>query len=440
MKSFRHFFLKNDLLKSISFTVIARLLGALSQFGMSVLLAHVLGPEGVGLFFLGLTITMAGGVVGRFGMDNTVLRLAGASWGLAQFKKVNGIFRVSVFSALFVSVVISITIVVFSDWLCHEIFNKPALALPLKWMAFSIIPFSLSFVLGGALKAIGSPAWATCMETMFIPTFLIAGVTGLTLIDLPITPLLVSQIYFVAAVCTIMIGHRKFTTKVPDSSFNYPSVRNSVQIALPLLVVAVFNFMNTWSSSLILGGFDSSAEVGFYNIAQRTASVMVFALGVVNSVTANKYAYMYETKDLNGIDKLASKSAAMLTLLATPLLLLFLLFPKSVLFLFGNDFLIADNMLRIIAMGQYVNVITGSVVFILMMTGHGKQLRNSVALSSLLTIILSLVLIPVYGGEGAAIATSVGVAFSNLLNAWIVYRQLGIITIPILNLFLKHKT
>lgn len=121
----------------------------------------------------------------------------------------------------------------------------------------------------------------------------------------------------------------------------------------------------------------------------------------------------------------------MMVVLALPVLLTFVLVPGFVMGLFGPEFEVGASVLVILALGQFVNVSTGSVGFVLIMTGRERMARNNAAVAAGVNIVLQVLLIPRFGAVGAAIATAVSVALLNLTAAYLVHRSLGIWTLPV---------
>lgn len=79
--------------------------------------------------------------------------------------------------------------------------------------------------------------------------------------------------------------------------------------------------------------------------------------------------------------------------------------------------------------GSFVNVATGSVGYLLMMSGNERLMRNNVAFIAVLSILFNVTLVPLAGPLGAAIATAVCLASMNLISAKLVWSRLGIRTI-----------
>jgi O-antigen/teichoic acid export membrane protein len=111
-----------------------------------------------------------------------------------------------------------------------------------------------------------------------------------------------------------------------------------------------------------------ASDVALYNVAHRTAFLTTLMLTSVNSIAAPKFAELYHTRDLEALGATARDSARMMVVLALPVLLTFVFVPGFVMGLFGPEFEVGASVLVILALGQFVNVSTGSVGFVLIMT------------------------------------------------------------------------
>jgi O-antigen/teichoic acid export membrane protein len=97
--------------------------------------------------------------------------------------------------------------------------------------------------------------------------------------------------------------------------------------------------------------------------------------------------------------------------------------------LFGTKFEQGAWPLRILTLGQLVNVATGSVGYLLIMTGNQTLLRNNTTVWAILNLVGNLVLVPSYGAVGAATSTAVCLASMNIVSWWIVRKKLNIDTL-----------
>lgn len=185
------------------------------------------------------------------------------------------------------------------------------------------------------------------------------------------------------------------------------------------------------TDTTLLGVWADSESVGIYGVAKRTALLTSFMLVAVNTIVAPKFAELYAQGDRRALSALARNVAKLMTLAATPILLAFVIVPNWVLGIFGSDFVAGAPVLTILALGQFVNVATGSVGYLLMMTGHEKLMRNNTVASAALNVALNAILIPKYSIIGAAVATAISLATMNLISTILVYWKLSIVTLPI---------
>jgi O-antigen/teichoic acid export membrane protein len=180
-----------------------------------------------------------------------------------------------------------------------------------------------------------------------------------------------------------------------------------------------------WSGILMAGIFVSSSEIAFLSAAQRTAMLTSFVLMVVNIVVAPRYARLWQENKKQEIQNLAKWSTRGMIALASPLVAAMIFIPGTIMGLFGDEFVVAGNLLAIMAIGQFINVATGSVSYLLTMSGHERDFRRVTFFAGPLTVILSYFLILEYGVLGAAIATAIGLSLQNLLALAMVRKRLG---------------
>jgi O-antigen/teichoic acid export membrane protein len=105
-----------------------------------------------------------------------------------------------------------------------------------------------------------------------------------------------------------------------------------------------------------------------------------------------------------------------------PLLLLLLIAPGAVLRVFGSTFDSGIPALRILLVGQLVNVGVGSVGFILIMVGRTGWDLAVYAGTFALDVGVAFVLAPRFGAEGAAIAQAAAMVVSNVARLYLVWR------------------
>jgi len=107
---------------------------------------------------------------------------------------------------------------------------------------------------------------------------------------------------------------------------------------------------------------------------------------------------------------------------------LILLFRETILGIFGIEFLNGETALVIIGCGVLISSISGNVDQILNMTNSHKILRNITFFCFMVNVILNYFLIPVYGINGAAIASLITNVLINAICLYYIKKNLGFFT------------
>lgn len=419
-----------EVIEKGSAVFLLRILATGLGFLFNVLIARLFGAEGTGVYYLALTVTSIATVLSRVGLDNTLIRFISASKDQGKWSQVAGVYRQGMRVAATVSFAVAAVIFAAAPWIAATVFSEPGLTPLLRIMSLGIIPSTLVILHAQSLKAVAKPGLAAVIEA-----------TGISLLNvLLIFPLSrafglsgIAATYVATQSCLLLAGWYLWRRATPDLR----DVRGAFDLRLllitswPLLWVASMNLIMKWTDTFMLGIWTSAEDVGVYGVAMRTASLTSFVLTAVNSVVAPKFAVMYAQSNLKGLESLAQNSAKLMAALALPLFLLFVLFPGWVMRVFGDEFAQGALVLAILAAGQFINVATGSVGYLLMMTGREKLMQYNIIGAALLNLVLNLLLIPSFGITGAAAATAVTLAGMNVVAATLVYKELSIMTLPL---------
>jgi O-antigen/teichoic acid export membrane protein len=115
------------------------------------------------------------------------------------------------------------------------------------------------------------------------------------------------------------------------------------------------------------------------------------------------------------------------SLTATTLLLIF---GKPLLWLFGHQFVEGYDIMFVAAAGLVARSAVGPVERLLNMLGHQNICALAYGTSFALNILLCVILIPRFGGYGAAASTSLALIFETVLLFLIVRKRLGFHVLP----------
>lgn len=407
-------------------SIAVRVLAALATFLFSVVIGRQLGADNAGYYFLAFSIVTVLSAISRAGLDSTVVRFVGAEAPDLQWGRVRSVVNRSLFLAISITVPVAGVVYFFSNFIAVEVFTKPALAGVLKGMAPGIIGLSLFTLLAMGLQGLRKVIASVLTLNVFVNFILI-----LLLIAFSITtPEQAAIGYSGASLAAAFLGYIIYRRSLQPGS-GIILWTELFQSCFPLWVVVVMTQLTQFSGQFIAGAWVASDEIAQLAVAQRTALLTSFILMAVNLVVAPRFASMYKKGEMNELESLALSSVKLMVLFALPIVLFMVVFPGFILSLFGEGFSEGAVYLQILAIGQFVNVVTGSVGYLLAMSGHEKDFRNTVLISGPIAVGLGFALVPFYGAIGSAIATAVAVATQNLVAVWWVKKRLGFNTLAV---------
>jgi O-antigen/teichoic acid export membrane protein len=413
---------KSSLLMKTALAAAIKAMAAFIAFFMTAAITRVLGADEAGLFLLAISILAFSSIFFRLGLDNVFLRLIGADQGTPRSI---GAVSTGIIWSVLASGLFTLFVVSFSDYLAVSIFSKPEFSTVLSTMIWAL-PFMVTFMLLSfgfqAFYKVMAATWFQNLgvSSLFLVMFLVAY-----FYELELRAENVAIYYLLAAMVVCIIAlilwnkqiNGQWNWKLKDSELWHSSSNLWAASSMSLAV--------QWSGILMAGIFVSSSEIAFLSAAQRTAMLTSFVLIVVNMVVAPRYARLWQENKVNEIQRLAKWSTRGMIALASPLVAVMIFMPEVIMGLFGDEFVVAGDLLAIMAVGQFINVSTGSVGYLLTMSGHEKDFRKVTFFAGPLTVFLSYVLIIEYGVLGAAIATAIGLSLQNLLALLMVRKRLG---------------
>lgn len=218
-----------------------------------------------------------------------------------------------------------------------------------------------------------------------------------------------------------VLGRR--VVSITDGACKRFKTKRWLRISLPMLLISGFLLIMSRTDVVMLGMLVGAEDVGTYNAASRTANVASFVLIAVNAIAAPTIASLYSEGRHEKLQELASTVAHFIFWPSLVVVVGLIAAAPFILRLFGSEFVAADTVLTVLAVGHLVNVGVGSVGYLMNMTGNQDEMARVVGTAAIINIVLNAVAIPIYGALGAALATAVSMAVWNVwLNRVVVAR------------------
>ena len=204
------------------------------------------------------------------------------------------------------------------------------------------------------------------------------------------------------------------------------STRNWLRVALPLLLFNGAILVILHLDLIFIGLMMTVEDVGIYTIATRTALLATYALQSVNAMAAPRLSAHHAAGRSGALAPLLKALSQWIFWPTLAVVLLEIAFGRSILGLFGGEFGAGYPALVIIALGHLATAAAGPAPILLAMTGHQDDLVMVYAAAIGLGLAANIVLIPIFGLQGAAFATAGTLALSSLALVVLAVRRLGV--------------
>ena len=283
------------------------------------------------------------------------------------------------------------------------------------------------------LRGLGVVVTSHSLEQNLRPALLFCAVGGYVLL-LGATPTSHCVMLFNAAcaLVALAIGLLCLRKHVPAMGGEEIETRSREWLGLStqlLLMSGSYLILNR-TDALMLGAIVGTKDAGIYLTASRLATLILFGLSAVNSIAAPMISRLYTEGRHAELQAMVLHAFWGIAAVSIPVAAALAVFGTPLLGLFGDRFQSGHTALTILAAGHLVNALSGSVGFLLTMTGHQKDALLVLLTAAILNAILNAILIPSFGMTGAALGTACTTALWNITLGVVVLRRLNIHTTP----------
>ncbi len=424
-----------ELLKGSSVALIFKGVGILSGYIFFLIIARLFGAQQLGLFSTCWTILMICSVIGKFGIDTSIVKFIAESVALKQNHYVKIIYRYSLFIIAIISLIISTLLFLLATPISELFLHDPGYAVYIRIISFAIIPFSMMRCNAEALRGMKNITGFSLFEngSVYLVTLLFVLVFYYLGYSQVIFPALL-----VAIVILFITSFLMTASFLPGNTNSYGtkhenkySIKKIIRISFPMLLSNSLFLIMSWTDILMLSAFMDKASVGIYNTALKIAALNTIALVAAGTIAAPKFSGLHANSNHQAFKKFIKQTSFFSTLFALPVLIIIIFFPGFLLSFFGEDFTAGAEAMVILAAGFFFSAFSGSCIYILNMTGKEKVARNILLIATIINIVMNYYFIPLFGINGAAISTAASTVFWNILAVLFIYRYQGFFTYPV---------
>lgn len=392
------------------------------RFVTAFLLARLLGAQNYGLYLLSLNLATLLAALVELGFDTALVRFVAISVSRKNEKRTWGTLQIGIGIPLLLSILISTGLYALAYPLSERIFHDKSLA-PLLQIVSVVVPFSvLGDTLIGATRGFKNmryPVLAKFIAQPFVKLILI-GITAFLGLRTIYAVAIFGIGEFVAAVILLFYLHRLFSVTRSPLAAEWP-LKEILTFSFPEWLGNLLDTFRGNIETLLIGSLGSIAGVGIFSVADQINVIGHDFYTSLNTSAKPFFAELHERGDRVQLESIYQATAKWALIVNLPFFLGLVLYPASVMSIFGKTFIAGATALVLMAFANIADVGTGMCGAMLNMTGYTRLKFINTIVSLLLSAGLNIYLIPKYGVIGAAISALTGLVTLNVMRILEVY-------------------
>ncbi len=399
--------------------------GRLLAFVAQVVLARWLGPARFGVYALGSTVFRIGALLAPLGLHNAVLRFGSErlrEGGAAVAATARRSIRLALACGAAMAMLLALAAVPLAG-----LFSEDAELVPLLLaLAVGLPAAAAARVAAAATRLSRRMHFSVLAEDVAQPAiFLLLAVGGLAAgRGLAALGWATAAAWGAALLLALVYLGHLFPAQRPAPA---PPAAELLRFGWPTALAGAFGLLVVWLDRLVVGYYLDDAAVGLYQAASQASLALAVVLAAFNAIFAPMIGELVRAGEREELGELYRASTRWGFLSALPLAALFLVTPgDSLEALFGAAYRQAAPALALLTAGQLVNLATGAVGFLLIMSGRERIWLGCAATALGANLALNLTLVPRFGVTGAAAATAISVGGIFLAGLVFVRRELAL--------------
>jgi stage V sporulation protein B len=188
---------------------------------------------------------------------------------------------------------------------------------------------------------------------------------------------------------------------------------------LPVLVTDVGHKVISYIDTLVLTYFRPLSDVGVYNVVLPSAMALLFISTSISAVVFPVFAELWAKKDKQKLRDGLRLLHTYVFIAVAPIVFTLLAFSDLFIKLFfGKEYVAGAMALQILLVGVLFFVVSGINHSVISSIGYPKTVTKIVLAAAVVNAGVNFLLIPTYGIEGAAIATTLSYALALGLSTY----------------------
>lgn len=408
----------------VQWAFISIVTSSLAHFILRIVLGRELGPEGLGVYTLAFTIYLFGMQFAAFGIGSALTKY------IAEFLDDRVAIRNYVSSGMTSSIItgalMGVVLFLLAPYIAISFFHVPELEGMIQLTALCYPFIAIQKAVLGTLNGFRKMhlyAFLNVIQNVGVVVVSIAlvllfgmgvmgaviGFVGPTILISALSPILVSD-----------------CIRLEASLWDIPALRATAVFGFYVVLGNSIDFLNTQVDSILIGYYMNPTEVGIYAVAVLFAQTLTLIPSAVQRVTAPATATLYGKGDIEGVRRVFYSTLKKSFLISVGSATLIVAFGQYLIaLLFTEEYLVSYVPLLILLVGYTIGASFSAVGATLSSIGKVHIPFRISAVCGVLNIILNILLIPILGVNGAALATTVTMMVNFGITVIVIHRYLG---------------
>jgi len=350
-----------------------------------------------------------------------------------RFAKIKSSIVFSLVVQVTAGLIISAVLFIFSDYIALAIFKTPIASLPLRILSVWFLVEAFRSLLSSMSQGFQNMPILALLNfsnvlLIFLSVVCFVGILGLGLNGVALAyPLATILVSIFGIVFFVKRYRHVFQERV---SVTRPLVKKLFAFAFPVFLGGFGGTILAYTDTLTITIFRTLPEVGYYQAAQPSARILWYITTTLTVVLYPMISELWAKKEKKLLRQALHFLIKFSFILIMPAALIFIVFPDIVInLLFGSSYLAGATVLQIFGAAALIYALYDILVTVIAGIGRPRATAKVVGAMGVFNLIGDLVLVPIYGIEGAAATTFAAFLLGLILLVYYARKFIGF-TVP----------
>lgn len=387
------------------------------RFGFGVVMARLLGAELLGLYSLSETVIGIVSVLALLGLDAGLARYIPIAAGKKDEARLWGTMQTGIALSSLVSLVFAAGVFLLGGPLSSQVYDRPDLAPVLRLASLSVPIYALMATLTSITQGFKRMEYKVYTQDITYNLLKLILSAVLIWVGLSVMGAVIANIIAMAVTVAMLFTfvHRLFPLNRPLGTAKRDTGA-MLRFTLPVYLSQVLRQFSGSIEALALGFFGVMSGVGIYTTALRLSGIGSMFHTSLQAIAIPMISDLHSRGRLEALRRVYQTTTKWGMTFNLPIFLTITIFAKPLLAIFGDDFVAGAAGVAILAFATLFNASTGVCGSMITMTGHSKLSFANSIIHLGVNITLDLLLIPLWGVMGAALAVTLTGMLINTLR------------------------